>query len=105
MTKSGLPTLQGLDTLLQAQALEMATLRAARDDRRAMEGPRTPKSYRLGRENPDGTWTIDVADRNADNWRQRETCATLQLAHERVQHLTTDDRKFFCGMSTPERDR
>jgi hypothetical protein len=105
MTKSGLPTLQGLDTLLQAQALEMATLRAARDDRRAMEGHRTPKSYRLGPENPDGTWTIEVADRDADNWRQRETCATLQLAHERVQHLTADDTKFFRGVSTPDRDR
>ena len=105
MTKSGLPTLQGLDTLLQAQALEMAALRAARDDRRAMEGHRTPKSYRLGRENPDGTWTIDVADRNADNWRQRETCATLQLARERVQHFTADDTKFFRRVSTPDRDR
>jgi hypothetical protein len=105
MTKSGLPTLQGLDMLLQAQALEMATLRAARDDRRAMEGHRTPKSYRLGRENPDGTWTVDVADRNGDNWRQRETCATLQLARERVQHLTADDTKFFRRVSTPDRDR
>jgi hypothetical protein len=106
MTKSRLPALEGLDTLLQEQALEMANLRAARDDRRAMEGQRTPKSYRLGPENPnDGTWTIEVADRGADNWRQRETCHTLQLAQERVQQLTADDTEFFRGVSTPDRDR
>jgi hypothetical protein len=95
MTKSRPPTLRGHDTLLHEQALEMANLRAARDDRRAMEGHRTPKWYRLGSPNPEGTWTIDVADRGADNWRQRETCATLQLAQERVQQLTVDDTEFF----------
>ena len=106
MTKSRLPTLQGLDTLLQEQALEMANLRAARDDRRAIEGHRTPKCYRLGPDNPDdGTWTIEVADRGADNWRQRETCPTLRLAQERVQQLTADDTEFFLGVSTPDRDR
>jgi hypothetical protein len=82
----------------------MASLRAARDDRRAMEGPRTPKRYRLGPENPDGTLTIDVADRGADNWRQRETCPTLQLAQKRVEQLTADDTAFFRGVSTPDRD-
>jgi hypothetical protein len=82
----------------------MANLRAARDDRRAMEGHRTPKSYRLGPENPDGTWTIEVAARGADNWRQRETCPTLQLAQD-VQQLTVDDTEFFRGVSTPDRDR
>jgi hypothetical protein len=105
MTKSRVPALEGLDALLQEQALEMANLRAARDDRRAMEGHRTPKWYRLGPENPDGTLTIDVADRGADNWRQRETCPNLQLAQKRVQQLTADDREFFPGVSTPDGDR
>jgi hypothetical protein len=104
MTKPRLPTLQGLDMLLHQQALEMANLRAARDDRRAMEGHRTPKCYRLGPENPDGTLTIDVADRGADNWRQRETCPNLQLAQERLQQLTANDTEFFRTVSTPDRD-
>ena len=78
MTKSRLPTLPGLDTLLQEQAVEMATLRAARSDRHAMESDRTPKWYRLGPESPDGTLPIDVADRGADNWRERETCPNVE---------------------------
>ena len=104
MTKSRLPALRGLDTLLQGHAREMANLRAARDDRRGMEAHRTPKRYRLGPENPDGTLTIDVADRGADNWRQRETCPTLQLAQKRVQELTADDTALF-PVFTPDRDR
>jgi hypothetical protein len=105
MTKSRLPALQGLDALLHEQALEMANLRAARDDRRAMNGHRTPKRYRLGRENPDGTLTIDVADRGVENWRERETCSNLQLAQQRVQQLTADDAECFRGGSTPDRNR
>ncbi len=105
MTKSRRPSLRGLDTLLHQQALEMATLRAARDDRRARDSPRTPKSYRLGPENPDGTLTIDVADRGADNWRQRETSPNLQLAEERVEQLTAEDAEFFRGGSTPAGNR
>ena len=105
MTKSDPPTLRGHDTLLHEQALEMANFRAVRDDRHAMEGHRTPKCYRLGPQNPDGTLTIEVADRGADNWRQREACANLQLAQERVQQLTADDTEFFRGVSTPDRDR
>jgi hypothetical protein len=106
MTKSRRPpTLRGHDTLLHKQARELADLRAARDDRRAMEGHRTPKCYRLGPENPDGTSIIEVADRGADNWRQRETCPNLQLAQERVRQLTADDTAFFRGVSRPGRDR
>jgi hypothetical protein len=93
MTKSGLPALHGLDTLLHEQALEMANLRAARNDRRAMSGHRTPKCYRLGGENPDGTLAIDVADRGVENWREREMCPNLQRAQERVQQLTADEAK------------
>jgi hypothetical protein len=102
MTKPRLPTLLGLDTLLQDQALEMATLRAARSDRHAVAGDRTPKRYRLGPEHPDGTLPIDVADRGADNWRERETCPNVELARKRVQQLTADDTEFFRGVSTPD---
>jgi hypothetical protein len=84
MTTPRLPLL-GLDTLLQNQALEMATLRAARSKRQAVAGDRTPKRYRLGPENPDGGLPIDVADRCADNWRQLETCPNVELARRRVQ--------------------
>ena len=52
MTKSRLPTLPEHDTLLCEQALEMASFRAARDGRRAMERHRTPKWYRLGPKTP-----------------------------------------------------
>jgi hypothetical protein len=104
-TKSRVPRLQGLDALLQAQARELASLRAARDDRRALQGHRTPKSYRLGSENPDGTLTIDVADRGADNWCQRETCRNLQAAQERVQQLNAEETEFFRSVTTPDRDR
>jgi hypothetical protein len=102
MTKPRLPILQGLDALLQEQALEMATLRAARCDRHARAGGRTPKRYRLGPENLDGSLTIDVADRGADNWRERETCPSMELARQRVQQLTADDAEFFRAKSTPD---
>jgi hypothetical protein len=102
MTKRRLPILPGLDTLLQAQADEMATLRAARSDRHATEGERTPKWYRLGPENPDGSLPIDVADRGADNWRERETCPNVELARQRIQQLTADDTEFFRAVSTPD---
>jgi hypothetical protein len=105
MTESRLPRLQGLDALLHKQALELDNLRAARDDRHAMYGHRTPKCYRLGVENADGTLTIEVADRGAENWRQREMCPNLHLAQERVQQLTVDDTEFFRGVSTPDCDR
>ena len=101
MTKP-LPTLLGHDALLEEQALEMATLRAARCERHAVAGDRTPKQYRLGPENPDGTLPIDVADRGADNWRERETCPNVELARKRVQQLTADDTEFFRGVSTPD---
>ena len=94
--------LQGLDALLQEQALEMATLRAARNYRRTMKSDRTPKCYRVGSENPDGTWSVDVADRGADNWRDRETCPDLEVARKRVQHLTADDLELLRGVSTPD---
>src|SRR5512145_179798 len=101
MTKPRPPMLLGLDALLQAQALEMATLRAARSDRRAMIGERTPKCYRLGPENPDGSLPIDVADRGADNWRERETCPSVELAQRRIEQLDRDDTAFFRAASTP----
>ena len=96
------PILQGLDALLQEQALEMATLRAVRSDRRAMKSDRTPKCFRVGSENPDGTWSVDVADRGADNWRERETCPNVELARQRIQQLTADDAEFFRAVSTPD---
>ena len=105
MTKSRLPTLLGLDTLLQDQAVEMATFRAARGDRHAMAEDRTPKRYRLGPDQLDGTTPIDVADRGADNWRERETCPNVEQARKRVEQLTADDTEFFRGVSTPDRDR
>lgn len=95
MTKPRPSKLQGLDALLQEQALEMATLRAARSDRHATVGKRTPKSYRLGPENPDGSLPIDVADRGANNWRERETCLNVEQARQRLEQLTADDTKFF----------
>ena len=94
--------LQGLDALLQEQALEMATLRAARNYRRTMKSDRTPKCYRVGFENPDGTWSVDVADRGADNWRERETCPDLDVARKRVQQLTAEDMALLRGVSTPD---
>jgi hypothetical protein len=102
MTKSRLPILPGLDTLLQEQAEEMAALRAARSDRHATEGERTPKSYRLGPENPDGSLPIDVADRGADNWRERETCPNVELARQRLQQLTANDTELFGSVSTSD---
>jgi hypothetical protein len=102
MTKPRLPILQGLDALLQEQALEMATFRAARSDRHAMEVERTPKRYRLGPENLDGSLTIDVADGGADNWRERETCPNVELARQRVQQLIADDAEFFRAESMPD---
>ena len=102
MTKRRLPILPGLDTLLQAQADEMATLRAARSDRQATEGERRPKWYRLGPENPDGSLPIDVADRGADNWRERETCPNVELARQRLQQLTANDTELFGSVSTSD---
>ena len=102
MTKPHVPTLLGLDTLLQNQALEMATFRAARSDRHAVAGDRTPKQYRLGTGQPDGTIPIDVADRGADNWRERETCPNVERARRRVEQLTADDTEFFRELSTPD---
>ena len=102
MTKPRPPLLPGLDTLLEEQALEMATLRAARNDRHAMEGERTPKSYRLGPENPDGSLPIDVADRGADNWRERETCPNVEMARQRVKQLTAEDTEVFRTGTTPD---
>jgi hypothetical protein len=102
MTKRRLPLLSGHDTLLQRQSHEMATLRTARSDRQATNGRRTPKRYRLGPENPDGSLPIDVADRDADNWRERETCPNVELALQRLQQLTADDTTFFRAVSTPD---
>jgi hypothetical protein len=102
MTKGQPPLLLGLDTLLEEQAHEMATLRAARNDRHATEGERTPKRYQLGPENPDGSVPIDVADRGANNWRERETCPSVELARQRIQQLTADDTTFFRAVSTPD---
>ncbi len=104
MTKRRLPLLPGLETLLEEQAHEMATLRAARSERHATEGERTPKRYRLGPENPDGSVPIDVADRSANNWRERETCPNVELAEQRVEQLTADDTELFCAESTPDGD-
>jgi hypothetical protein len=101
MTKR-LPTLLGHDALLQEQALEMATLRAARSDRHAMKGDRIPKRYRLGPENPDGTLPVEVADSGSDNWRERETCPNAELAQKRIQQLTADDAEFFREVFTPD---
>jgi hypothetical protein len=99
MTKRRLPL---HDTLLEEQAHEMATLRAARSDRHATEGERTPKQYRLGPENHDGSVPIDVADRGASNWRERERCPNVELALNRVEQLIADDTTFFCAVSTPD---
>jgi hypothetical protein len=98
MTKRRLPV--DHDALLQEQASEMATFRAARSDRHAMQGDRTPKWYRLGPENPDGSVPIDVADAGADNWCEQETCPNAELAQQRIQQLTADDTEFFRGGST-----
>jgi hypothetical protein len=73
--------------MLEKQALETANLRAARDERRAINSDRSPKRYRLGPENPDGTIAIDVTDLGAANWRQHEMCPNLQRAQERLQQL------------------
>ena len=80
----------------------MATFRAARGDRHAMAEDRTPKRYRLGPDQLDGTTPIDVADRGADNWRERETCPNVEQARKRVEQLTADDTEFFRGVSTPD---
>jgi hypothetical protein len=94
--------LLGLERLLEDQAHEMASLRAARSERHASEGERAPKQYRLGPENPDGSVPIDVADRDANNWRERETSPSVELAQQRVEQLTADDTKFFRAVSTPD---
>jgi hypothetical protein len=84
--------LHGLDALLQKQALETANSRAARDERRAANSDRTPKIYRLGPENPDGSMAIDVADRGSDNWRQREMCPNPERAKRRLQELNAGEK-------------
>ena len=88
MTKSRPPAPPGRDAMLQRQARETAKLRAARDERRATSGEPTPKRYRLASPNPDGTIAIDVADRDLDNWRQREMCPNLEAAQRRLRQLT-----------------
>ena len=80
----------------------MATLRAARSDRQAMVSERTPKQYRLGPENPDGSLPINVADRGADNWRERETCSSVAQARRRLEQLAADDTAF---VRAAERER
>jgi hypothetical protein len=104
MTKPRLPILAGLDELLQEQALEMATLRAARSHRHDMQSERPPKWYRLGPENPDGSLPIDVAERGGANWRKRETCANVAVARQRVQQLMADDAELFRAESTADGD-
>jgi ribosomal protein L15E len=101
MTKHRPLILPGLDSLLQKQAEEMATLRAARSERRAKQGERTPKRYRLGPQDSDGSVSVDVTDRGVNNWRERERCANLELARQRLQQLTADDTTFFRAASTP----
>jgi hypothetical protein len=103
MTKSRPPALRGLDALLEKQALETATDRAARDERRAQSGEDTPKRYRLGPDNPDGTIAIDVADRDSENWRQREMCPSLEHAKARLRELIAADSKKFGPASEPDR--
>jgi len=49
-----------------------------------------------------GSIPIDVADRGADNWRERETCPNVEQARKRVEQLTADDTEFFRGVSTPD---
>ena len=104
LTKSRLPALQGLDELLEKQAQESADLRAARDERRAVSGERAPKRYRLGPESPEGTVAIDVADRDAENWRQREMCPNRQHAQLRLQQLNAEQRAAFGGGRAEEKD-
>lgn len=104
MTKRRPQLLQGLDALLEKQALEMATLRAARSARQATTGERRPKWYRLGPEDPDGSLPIDVADRGADNWRERETCPNAEVAQRRVEQLNAEDTEFFRAGSKPDGD-
>jgi hypothetical protein len=90
MKKSRPPARHGHDELLEKQARETADLRAARDERRAANSDPRPKRYRLGPENPDGTVAIDVADIDAENWRQREMCSSPQQAQKRLLQLSGD---------------
>jgi len=76
--------------MLEKQARETANSRAARDERRAMNGDPRSKRYRLGPENPDGTIAIDVADVGTEDWRQREMCASPQQARRRLQELNEE---------------
>lgn len=93
MAKTSPPKPQGHDDLLRDQALETGNLRAARDERRALNDDLTPKRYRLGPENPDGTRAIDVADRGVENWHQREMCPDLATAEERLKQLRASVRE------------
>jgi len=90
MNKSRPSPLHGHDEMLEKQAIETANLRAARDERRAMNSDPRALRYRLGPENPDGTMAIDVADLGTENWRQRETCSSPQRAQKRLQELNAD---------------
>ena len=103
MTKPRPPILQGLDTLLQDQALEFATLRAARSDRHAMEWKAIELLGGIGPvpEHHDDMAPIDVADRGAENLRERDTCLHVDLARDRV-HQLTPDTAFFRGPATPD---
>jgi hypothetical protein len=92
MKKSRPPALDGHDEMLEKQALETANLRAARDERRAVNSDPRPKRYRLGPQNPDGTIAIDVADVGTEDWRQREMCASPQQAQKRLQQLNDEAR-------------
>lgn len=87
MTKSRTSTQPTREALLEQQAQETATMRAGRDERRAMNEERTPKQYRLAPPNADGTIAIDVADAGLDNWRQREMCPDLPTAQRRLRQL------------------
>jgi hypothetical protein len=90
MKKSRPPAMHGHDEMLEKQALETANLRAARDERRAMNSDPRSKRYRLGPENPDGTMAIDVADLGTDDWRQREMCSSPAQAQKRLQELNAE---------------
>lgn len=105
MKKSRPPAPRGHDALLEKQALETATLRAARDERRAMNSDPRAQRYRLGPENPDGTMAIDVADVGTDDWRQREMCPSPQRARERLRQLTADATRTGSAASARSRNR
>jgi hypothetical protein len=105
MKKSRPPALDGHDEMLEKQALETAKLRAARDERRAVNSDPGPKRYRLGPENPDGTMAIDVADVGTEDWRQREMCHSPQQAQKRLQQLNDEAKSTKPAPSSRSRNR